>query len=81
VNRAKLISGIDPSEFSHIRLDDFSRFKEKLIMINTLESLAEETDKSILKAIVAKEHGEMTTKSLKRALAEIVDAAIKRVIN
>ncbi len=79
MKEAKLISGVDPMELRAVRMDDFSRFKEKLIMINTLKSLVDETDRSILKAIVVKEGGVMTTKSLKRALSEIVDAAIEQV--
>jgi hypothetical protein len=79
VKKANLISGIDPSGVYPVQMDDFSRFKEKLIMINTLKSLADDVDKNILKSIADKEGGVMTPKSLRRALDEIVDIALKRV--
>ncbi len=76
---AKLISKIDQNKLGPVRLDDFSRFKEKMIMINTLKKLVDETDKDIYKTVAQKEGDKMTHKSLKRALEEIVDIAIKRV--
>jgi len=79
MKRAKLITKIDPDKLGPVRLDDFSRFKEKMIMISTLKNLVKETDKDIYRSIVRKEEGKMTLKSLKRALETIVDKAINRV--
>jgi len=74
-----ILSVQDESEIRSLRLDDFSRFKEKVIMIKTLESLVLETDKALLKTIVRDTGAKMTTKNLKNALQSIVDQAIKRV--
>ena len=79
MREAHILSVQDESEIRPLRLDDFSRFKEKVIMIKTLESLVLETDKSLLKTIVRDTGAKMTTKNLKNALQSIVDQAIKRV--
>jgi len=79
MREAHILSVQDESEIRPLRLDDFSRFKEKVIMIKTLESLVLETDKAFLKTIVRDAGAKMTTKNLKNALQSIVDQAIKRV--
>jgi hypothetical protein len=79
MKEAKVIPNPEPVESHPLKLDDFSRFKEKVIMINTLKSLVEQTDKATFKMIAKQEDGVMTGKSLKRALEAIVDQAIKRV--
>ncbi len=79
MREAYLLSAPKESEIRPLQLDDFSRFKEKVIMIKTLESLVQETDKAFLKTIVQDAGETMTTKNLKNALQLIVDQAIKRV--
>jgi hypothetical protein len=79
MKEAKVIAHVDFSELQPPQLDDFSRFKEKVIMINTLKSLVAQADKATLKMIAKQEGTQMTGKSLKRALEAIVDQAIKRV--
>jgi hypothetical protein len=79
MNEVRVISGINPAEIRPVRLDDFSRFKEKVIMISTLKSLLVQTDKATLKAIAKKEGATLSPKSLRNALEAIVDQAIKRV--
>ncbi len=79
MRKAKIISDIDQKLIEPVQLDDFSRFKEKMIMINTLKNLLDKTDKSLYKDIVREEGGKMTHKSLKRALEEIVRQAIRQV--
>jgi len=79
IRETHLFSVVEESEIRPLQLDDFSRFKEKVIMIETLESLVRETDKAFLKTIVHDAGEKMTTKNLKNALQSIVDQAIKRV--
>jgi hypothetical protein len=79
MKEAKVIPLLKPVELHPPELDDFSRFKEKVIMIKTLKSLVAQTDKGTFKMIAKQENGVMTAKSLKRALDAIVDQAIKRV--
>jgi len=79
MREAKIISGVDLSEIRPLPLDDFSRFKEKMIMIEAFKSLVSETDKAIFKTIVRDSGAKMTTKSLRQALETVVEQAIKRV--
>jgi hypothetical protein len=79
MKEATVISSINSDRLQALALDDFSRFKEKVIMINTLKSLLSQTDKAVLKMIAKKEGEKMSAKSLKSALETIVDYAIKRV--
>ncbi len=74
-----VISDVDPGALSTLELDDFSRFKEKVIMIKTLKSLVRDTDKAMLKSIVRDLEAEITARELKRALERVVEQAIKRV--
>jgi len=74
-----VISDVDPGALSTLELDDFSRFKEKVIMIKTLKSLVRDTDKAMLKSIVRDLEAEITARELKRALGWVVEQAIKRV--
>jgi len=74
-----VISDVDPGALSTLELDDFSRFKEKVIMIETLKSLVRDTDKAMLKSIVRDLEAEITARELKRALERVVEQAIKRV--
>jgi len=79
MKESKRILVEDGDKLQPLALDDFSRFKEKVIMIKTLKSLLVQTDKATLKTIVKNEGATLSVKSLKRALETIVDQAIKRV--
>ncbi len=79
MREVRRISFVDPAKLRPLILDDFSRFKEKLIMINTLKSLLSQTDKATLKRIAKDQGAAMSAKSLRHALETIVDQAIKRV--
>jgi hypothetical protein len=79
MKEVRVIVAANPGKLRPLVLDDFSRFKEKVIMINTLKSLVAQADKGSLKAIIEKEGTKMTVKSLRRALETLVDQAIKRV--
>jgi hypothetical protein len=79
MREARLIRGVSASEVHPVQLDDFSRFKEKLIMINALKNLVEQTDKGTLKGIAEAIGGKMTAKNLQKALESLVDHATKRV--
>jgi len=79
MREAHILPAHNESEIQKLPLDDFSRFKEKVIMIKALESLVSDTDKALLKTIVRDAGAKMTTKNLKIALQSIVDQAIKRV--
>ncbi len=79
MREVRRISPVDPAKLQALVLDDFSRFKEKLIMINTLKSLLSQTDKATLKMIAKDQGATMSAKSLRQALETIVDQAIKRV--
>jgi hypothetical protein len=73
---------IDRYDENNIRkpvLDDFSRFKEKVIMINALESVLTRTDKKALKAIIRRHELTIGPKALHRVLEEIITQEIKRV--
>jgi len=78
MKEAHILSADDAREIQPLQLDDFSRFKEKVIMIKALEGLVSDTDKALLKTIVRDAGAKMTTKNLKNALQSIVDQAIKR---
>jgi len=78
----KRVHVISPPETETLHspvLDDFSRFKEKVIMINTLKALLADTDKATYRKAAKDEGSLMSAKSLRRALETIVDQAIKRV--
>ena len=78
MKEARILQEPQPQSIHALQLDDFSRFKEKVIMINTLKRLLEETDKRTLKAL-AKETGDgITGKHLRHVLESIVEQAIKR---
>ncbi len=79
MKEARIIFADDMADLEPLPLDDFSRFKEKVIMINTLKGLLAHTDKATFKHIAKKEGPHMTATSLKHALETIVDRAIKRV--
>ena len=78
MKEATILSDIFSGKIAPVTLEDFSRFKEKVIMINTLKSLVSDTDKATLKAIVRETEADVTAKTLKRALERIVEEAIKR---
>ena len=73
-----LISPVEREKLQPLALDDFSRFKEKVIMINTLKGLFAQTDKATLKMIARNEGEIMSVKTLRNALKTIIDQAIKR---
>jgi hypothetical protein len=79
MREAKIIRAVDGSALSSLPLEDFSRFKEKVIMINTLKSLLDQTDKRLLKEIAKREGNGMTSHNLKQAMKAIVEHAMKRV--
>jgi hypothetical protein len=79
MKEAHVITAIDPAQLRMLQLDDFSRFKEKVIMIDILKSFLVQTDKATLKTIAKKEGTTLNAKSLRNALEAIVDQAIKRV--
>ncbi len=79
MKEATIIHGTSLTEIGAVQLEDFSRFKEKVIMINTLKGLVTDTDKATLKAIVRETEADLTVKTLKHALEMIVEQAIKRV--
>ncbi len=79
MREARIVSDIPSQNIHPIQLDDFSRFKEKVIMINTLKRLLKETDKRTLKAVARKTGSGITGKHLRHALESIVEQAIKRV--
>ena len=79
MKEAQLITAVESTQLRTLQLDDFSRFKEKVIMINTLKSLLAQADKATLKTIAKKEGTTLNAKSLRNALEAIVDQAIKRV--
>jgi len=73
-----LISRVEREKLQPLALDDFSRFKEKVIMITTLKGLFAQTDKATLKMIARNEGEVMNVKTLRNALKTIIDQAIKR---
>ena len=79
MKEATILNHTFSADIGALPLEDFSRFKEKVIMINTLKGLVTDTDKATLKAIVRKTGTDMTVKTLKYALEMIVEQAIKRV--
>ena len=79
MKEAVIINGALSEDIGAVPLEDFSRFKEKVIMINTLKGLVTDTDKATLKAIVRETEADLTVKTLKHALEMIVEQAIKRV--
>jgi len=80
MREARIIQGVSSRSIHTLQLDDFSRFKEKVIMINTLKRLLEETDKHTLKAIAKDVGNGVTGKHLRHALESIVELAIKRAV-
>ncbi len=78
MKEARIIHEAPVHSIRALQLDDFSRFKEKVIMINTLKRLLKETDKHTLKAIAQDMGDGVTGKHLRRALESIVEQAIKR---
>jgi len=74
-----VIPHADSQALTKLSLDDFSRFKEKVIMIETLKGLLRDTDKAALKSIARDLEANITTKELRIALEQIVEHAIKRV--
>ncbi len=79
MKEATILNHTFSADIGALPLEDFSRFKEKVIMINTLEGLVTDTDKATLKAIVRETGADLTVKTLKHALEMIVEQAIKRV--
>ena len=79
MKEATVLNSTFSADIGSLPLEDFSRFKEKVIMINTLEGLVTDTDKATLKAIVRETGADLTAKTLKHALEMIVEQAIRRV--
>ncbi len=79
MKEATILKHTVSADIGALPLEDFSRFKEKVIMINTLKGLVTDTDKATLKAIVRETEADLTVKTLKHALEMIVEQAIKRV--
>ena len=79
MKEATILNHTFSADIGALPLEDFSRFKEKVIMINTLKGLVTDTDKATLKAIVRETEADLTVKTLKHALEMIVEQAIKRV--
>ncbi len=79
MKEATVLNGTVSTDITALPLEDFSRFKEKVIMINTLKSLVTDTDKATLKAVIRETEADLTVKTLKQALEMIVEQAIKRV--
>ena len=76
---AKIIRINDQSRIQTAQLDDFSRFKEKLIMINALKTLRSKINDTYAKEILEQYDSIKTYKKLRRIIHEIIDAEIRRV--
>ncbi len=79
MKQVRVVNNCDTLERTPPVLDDFSRFKEKVIMISTLERLLAQTDKKTLKSIIRRRELPVSHQALRQALEEIVMQAIKRV--
>jgi hypothetical protein len=79
MRRVRVRRGCDEAHLTAPVLEDFSRFKEKVIMISTLKHLVEESDRKQLKSIIRQLDLSIGAGDLRRALEAIVKHEIKRV--
>ena len=79
MRRVRVRRGCDDVHMRAPILEDFSRFKEKVIMISTLKHLVEESDRKQLKSIIRQLDLPIGSRDLRRALEAIVKNEIKRV--
>jgi hypothetical protein len=75
----RVIERYDAARLHPPALDDFSRFKEKVIMMNAFQMLLEQLDKQTLASIIRQQGLSIKPKVLRQAMEEIITQTIKRV--